>query len=265
MGFRTVTDLAIGQAGAEDACKNREFYLGEGVTLEQTSDHIHLAFDQPWRVLSSAVLNGGFCQVNHFLNMRVPKCCPIALEDPAKTLARYCCDRGWGEPAVGMMTAASMKSLRVVHEEIAGESLAVLVTTGLDNARRAGDPAEFSALASVPNKVGTINMAVLSSAYLTDAAMVEMVAVVTEAKAAALQELNVRSPLSGKLATGTGTDSIALFSNTKISEESGQNGQLVKFAGKHTLMGERVAQMVIRAVRSSISYPSTGNQRETSC
>ena len=245
--------------------KGEGYFVAEGVTLEQTPDHIHLEFEKPHRVLSSAVLNGGFYQANHFLNMLVPPSysqhCPLALEDPTVTLERYCHEKGWPGAAIGMMTAASMKSLRVVHdvlpgaelagEALVGESLAVVVTTGLENARRAGDVAEFKALTSTPNKVGTINMAIVTSAYLTTAAMVETVAVATEAKAAVLQELNIISPVSGGVATGTGTDAIAIFSG---NDE--KNRQPVKFTGKHTLFGERVAQLVIKALRSSINWPS---------
>lgn len=249
--------------------KEEGYFIAEGVTLEQTPDHIHLGFEKPQRVLSSAVLNGGFYQANHFLNMRVPKHCPLtlegaALEDPAVTLERYCDEKGWSGAAIGMMTAASMNSLRVEHdflpgEQLAEQSLAVVVTTGLDNARRAGDTAEFTALTSIPNKVGTINIAIVTSAYLTTAAMVEAVTVATEAKAALLQELGVLSPVSREVATGTGTDAIAVFSGT--DEKSSQK---VRFTGKHTLFGERVAQLVIKALRSSINYPSKSRKAEAS-
>jgi adenosylcobinamide hydrolase len=266
VGFKSVTDLVEEKAKAEAAFGN-EFYVGEGVSLEHTPDHIHLEFETQRRVLSSAVLNGGFRQANHFLNMKVPKLCPIALEDPEKTLECYCRDRGWNEPAVGMMTAASMKSLRVVREALASESsvvesLAVIVTTGLDNARWAGDPADFSALASVPNKIGTINMAIVTSAQLTEAAMVEMITVATEAKVTALQTLEILSPVSGQLATGTGTDAIAIVSG-EVGRE--RDRQPVRFVGKHTLMGERVAQMVIKALHSSINYSSKDHHLEPSC
>lgn len=245
--------------------QNGHCFIGEGVTLEQAPDHIHLEFEQPRRVLSSAVLNGGFSHARHFLNMKVSKQCPFALEDPAITLECYCQDRRWRGAAVGMMTAASMKSLRVVHDELAGESLAVVVTSGLDNARRAGDAAEFTALSSVPMKVGTINMAIVTSADLTDAAMVEMVTVATEAKTVALQELGIQSPVSGKLATGTGTDAIAVFSG-----DSAKLADPVRFVGKHTLIGERLAQMVIAALHSSINdlskaHPPKNRQSESSC
>lgn len=232
-----------------------DHFVGDGVMLEQTPDHVHLAFDRPRRVLSSAVLNGGFSHVSHFLNMKVSTECPLAVEDPAITLSRYCRDRGWQGDAIGMMTAASMKSFRAAYDRVGGESLAVVVTTGLGNARRAGDSAEGVELSSIPHQAGTINMAILTSAPLTDAAMVEMVSVVTEAKAAALQEQGVKSPVSGKLATGTGTDAVAIFSG-----DSGTLPEPIRFTGKHTLIGERTAKMVIETLHASINYLSVGAQ-----
>jgi len=265
MSPKTEVGIIAGQLIKGEPEKDEGYFIAEGVTLEQTPDHIHLEFEKPHRVLSSAVLNGGFYQANHFLNMRVPprdsQHCPLELEDPAVTLKRYCHQKGWSGAAIGMMTAASMKSLRVVHdvlpgEALVGESLAVVVTTGLENARRAGDVAEFKALTSIPNKVGTINMAIVTSAYLTTAAMVEAVTVATEAKAVVLQELNIISPVSGGVATGTGTDAIAIFSG---NDE--KNRQPVKFTGKHTLFGERLAQLVIKALRSSINWPSNSRKK----
>jgi adenosylcobinamide amidohydrolase len=233
------------------------YFIGDGVMLEQTPNHVHLAFEQPQRVLSSAVLNGGFAQASHFVNMKVSTECPLDLEDPVITLRRYCRERGWQGEAIGMMTAASMKSFRATYDCVGGESLAVVVTTGLGNARRAGDASGCADLTSLPRKAGTINMAIVTSAVLTDAAMVEMVSVITEAKAAILQELGIKSPVSGKLATGTGTDAVAIFSGDSESQH-----ERVRFTGKHTLIGERTAQMVIATLHDSINYLSAGQPAE---
>ena len=43
---------------------------------------------------------------------------------------------------------------------------------------------------------------------------------------------------------GTGTDAIAVF--------SGHGRQRARFAGKHTVLGERLAILVMRAIRSSV-------------
>lgn len=218
--------------------------LMPGVCLLYTADLVHVRFERPHRTLSSAVLNGGFRHASDFLNVRVATHTAGPLEDPALTLQQLSDKLQCGGVTVGMMTAASLKSLRVESETVCGEALTVLVTTGLHNARRAGDPAEYHSLDVVPAKNGTINLGIVTSAQVADEALVEMIAVATEAKVAVLHELGVTSPVSGLLATGTGTDAIAVF--------SGHGNQCARFAGKHTILGERLAVMVMQAIRSSV-------------
>ena len=150
--------------------------------LHHNHRHVQLNFACPQRVLSSAILNGGLCQASHILNLKVPKTLNTD-EAPAASLRNYAHAQGWQGNVVGMMTAASMKSLRIERANIDGVDIAVLVTTGLDNARRAGDRAEVRELLATPEQVGTINLILICSAHLTDAAMVEAMMVATEAKA----------------------------------------------------------------------------------
>lgn len=240
-----------------------EAAIPPGVALQQSSDHLLLQFDSPRRALSSAVLNGGIQQVGGVLNYRVAKTSEEAFDDPAYTLSQVCDRLHAPSSTVGMMTAASMASLRVIESEVEDERLTVLVTSGLDNARSPGDTAEFRSLARYPKidsedahakhhgQPGTINLIVLCSAQLADEVMVEMVMIATEAKAAMLQKLNVRSPISGEFATGTGTDAIVIV--------SGDNGPPIRYAGKHTLLGERLARSVAEALRSSIEYDAVNS------
>ena len=114
--------------------------LMPGVRLTRTEELVRVEFAQPHRTLSSAVLNGGYCHASDFLILRVAKHSASALEDPALTLQRLGNQLDCVGVTVGMMTAASLASLRVLCETISRGTLAVLVTTGLDNARRAGDP-----------------------------------------------------------------------------------------------------------------------------
>lgn len=40
-------------------------------TLELTDRFFHVGFENPTRMLSSAILNGGFQKVDHFVNLKV--------------------------------------------------------------------------------------------------------------------------------------------------------------------------------------------------
>ncbi len=214
-------------------------------TLEHTRNHVHVAFNTPHRVASSAVLNGGMVQADHLVNMKVPKTSSCT-EAAHLTLANYCKDFGWSGTVVGMMTAASMDSLRIVKQTEQGIDLAVLVTSGLSNPRRAGDYAEYRRMISPGNAVGTINIMVMTSAQLTGAALIEALMTATEAKSAALQEAGIISAVSNRTATGTGTDSVAVA--------CGHGPGVVQYCGKHVLFGELLGNSVIDAVSSSIQW-----------
>ncbi len=237
------------------------YQLGD-LQLQCHRQYIHLEFSSARQVLSSAVLGGGWGQARHWLNKRVGDSQATVEYLPAdKALAAYGSDQGWQGGVVGMMTAASMKSLRLVEGRIDGCALALLLTTGLGNARRAGDPADIIESVDSKNSVdspaeradaipmGTINMALVSSVELTQAAMVEALMIVTEAKAAALQSLSVLSPVSGLTATGTGTDSLVVFNGLPRS-----GVEPIAYCGKHTRLGEWLGKAVIAGITDSVNY-----------
>jgi len=213
--------------------------------LEHTKNHIHIELSIPHQVVSSAVLNGGMVQANHIVNMKVPKDGP-GTESPELTLSKYCADSGWSGTAVGMMTAASMDSFRMIKKSEQGIEIVVLVTSGLSNPRRVGDYAEYRRMASHCKQVGTINIIVITSASLTGSAIIEALLITAEAKSAALQEAGIMSPVSNKLATGTGTDSVAVVSGPGPGD--------VKYCGKHVLFGELLGSSVLDTVSSSIQW-----------
>lgn len=228
--------------------------------LDRSEAHVRLRFAAPMRVISSAVLGGGLIRAAQMVNVRVGERFMQPKEsghcDPAEALLGYCRDRGWigtdpaAEPVVGMMTAASMRSLRIEFVRWEAAGLAVFVTSGLSNALRAGDPAECleSGLDGAGYTPGTINIMLLSNVALAPAAQVECVQMITEAKAAVLRELDVPSVVSGEPATGTGTDAVAVA----CPDRSGTG--MLRYAGKHVPFGEGVARAVMRALRASLQW-----------
>ena len=151
-----------------------------------------------------------------------------------------------------LFTGASMDNLVYVEKEALqtqanGETflsapplkVAVLVTAGVQtNALRAGrDSGNYW-------EPGTINIIILSNRKLSPGAMSNMLITATEAKTAALEDLDVRSSASGLPATGTGTDNIIVL--------SGQ-GMPAQMSGGHTKLGELLTKAVYEATVQAIA------------
>ncbi|MEM2098601.1 MAG: adenosylcobinamide amidohydrolase [Candidatus Bathyarchaeia archaeon] len=80
---------------------------------------------------------------------------------------------------------------------------------------------------------GTINLIILTNARLTNGAMARAIITATEAKTAALQDLNVKSTSSPQLqATGTGTDNVIVV--------SAKNGKPLQITSGHVKIGELI-------------------------
>jgi adenosylcobinamide hydrolase len=215
--------------------------------VELTDQYLHVEFKESVRMISSAILNGGCQNADHFLNTKVDANFNgerTDFESPEITLQGIVDSENWKGNCVGMMTAALMSSFRSIRMERQGVWIEVFVTSGVSNARRAGDVADYQFLNEDCQKLGTINILVLTNAQLSEACMVECVMMVAEAKAACLQDLKVLSPVSGLVATGTGTDSTAIACG---------KGSLVQYCGKHVLFGEMLAKATYQAIHESLS------------
>jgi adenosylcobinamide amidohydrolase len=224
--------------------------LPDNSRLDHTPDHVHIGFPAPRPVVSSAVLNGGAVSANHILNLRVAKHLPSesgrSLPSPSVTLQQYCDERNWKGTTVGMMTAASMNSFRIARGHVKHIEVIAMATSGLSNPLRAGDPAECRHLIDHGVSFGTINIIILTTAFLAPAAMVESLMIATEAKTCVFQSFGIKSRVSNDLATGTGTDAIVCAcSNSSDS---------IQYCGKHLIFGEVLARLVIEALTPAIKW-----------
>jgi adenosylcobinamide hydrolase len=205
------------------------------VTVRDRTLVIHLP--ELYRVLSWAPLNGGFCQAHSILNHQV-RIDDYPTEEPALFLSKLACRLGAVEPTVGLMTGVLMDRLARHTLCAQGFLFECFATVGVSNALTVGDPAAYE------EKPGTINIIVLINHPLTDAALVEAVGMATEAKSRALFEANVKSTVSEKIATGTGTDCIVVAC---------PNGTpLLRYCGKHTLLGELLGRVTYEAVMKGL-------------
>ncbi|BBO67624.1 hypothetical protein DSCA_15540 [Desulfosarcina alkanivorans] len=139
-----------------------------------------------------------------------------------------------------LFTGADMDNLSIQRRKFKQMSVYALVTAGVrSNAVRM---AEDIGMYYEP---GTINMIVLANMQLTPRAMNRAIISATEAKTAALQDLDIRSsytPMDNP-ATGTGTDNIIVVQGA---------GPRIDKAGGHSRMGELIAKAVYAGVQEAI-------------
>lgn len=215
--------------------------------VEQTKNHIRISLKELYRYLCSAPLGGGMGFANNFINIYVDSTSCTKnknLLEPDVFIMRYCKKIGIEKNVVGMMTAARMETFSLIREQRDDIWVDAGVTVGLTNACRAGEDASWPYFEATLYTLGTINIILLTNASLSEMAMVEAVALVAEAKASVLTDLNVKSRSSDVVATGTGTDAVAVYSSI--------TGKEIRYCGKHVLIGEMIAKAVIRALSQSL-------------
>jgi adenosylcobinamide amidohydrolase len=149
------------------------------------------------------------------------------------------------EDSAFLTTAVTMEHLAVCEKTYEEFKICCLATAGVrNNALRMGtDKADWVERNGLyENTLGTINVILLSNVNLTDGAMARAVITATEAKTAALQDLDIRSTITPKnQATGTGTDDVIIVSGPKI-------GEPIQCTKGHTKMGELIAVSTKNAV-----------------
>jgi ABC-type Fe3+-hydroxamate transport system substrate-binding protein/adenosylcobinamide amidohydrolase len=142
--------------------------------------------------------------------------------------------------AAFLFTGANMDNLaleKATHKDL---TVHALVTAGVrSNAvRMSRDQGKFY-------EPGTINILLLPNARLSPRAMTRAIISATEAKTAALADMDIRSSYLGRQyqATGTGTDNIIVAAGT---------GTPISNCGGHSKMGELVARAVYQGVKGAI-------------
>jgi adenosylcobinamide amidohydrolase len=93
--------------------------------------------------------------------------------------------------------------------------------------------------------VGTINLLCRVSIGLTEEALLEASAIAAEGRTAAVLAAGLLSPLTGRPATGTGTDCIVVAAPETTRPD--------RFAGKHTACGSAIGASVFGAVSRGVA------------
>ncbi len=149
------------------------------------------------------------------------------------------------ERASFLFTGADMDNLAVRQVEFKELKVTALVTAGVESnaVRMSRDRGDYY-------EPGTINIILLTNRSLSPRAMTRAVIDATEAKTAALWDMDIRSSFTSRVnpATGTGTDNIIVVQGT---------GGPLDNAGGHTKLGELIASAVYEGVQEAI-YKQNG-------
>jgi adenosylcobinamide amidohydrolase len=147
-----------------------------------------------------------------------------------------------------LSTGANMNNLAVCEKSYQDRVVCCLATGGVGNALRSGvDAANWiEQNGAYAKALGTINIILLTNVTLTDGGLARTIITATEAKTAALQDMDARSSVSPEnLATGTGTDNMIVVSGIDPALK-------VRATGGHTKLGELIGATTKIAVDKTI-------------
>jgi adenosylcobinamide hydrolase len=180
-------------------------------------------FAEPMLSISSAPLGGGIQSIEWIMNAGVSL--DYSRTDPAEHLREIAEDRGLPGSGVGMLTAAAVEKWVWNNDEQVGVSVTVGLSFPTWAAAADGVVSDFTP--------GTINIVVVVPVRLGEAALVNAVISVTEAKTQALLERGVPG-------TGTASDAVVVVCSAA--------GPAEQFGGPRSLWGSRIARGVYAAV-----------------
>lgn len=149
--------------------------------------------------------------------------------------------------SAGMTTAVPMDDTVIEQKESHGLFVAAIVTGGIE--KNAGYPGDAASYREENDGFvifgGTINTMVLIGADLPDGILCRAAVTAAEAKAAAIHELRLPSAVSPEIATGSGTDGLAMVSDPASPLKRTD-------AGKHSLLGQLIGEVVRSATKKAL-------------
>jgi adenosylcobinamide amidohydrolase len=196
--------------------------------------------------ISSAIYNGGFKKTKALLNVQATN----DLTDqqlhanPQKFIADSAKKLGISDNFVGMVTAAAVDKFAWASEKD-GDLTVTVAATAVDVDGNTCSHAETAGESiTVEEMLGTINIMVVIDGNPTESCLVSTVLTTTEAKTAAMWELDIRSRYSGEVATGTITDAIIVAKTNR--------GAPIVYGGPASKLGQLVGYCTRKAVKESI-------------
>jgi adenosylcobinamide amidohydrolase len=208
----------------------------DGVRAEIKDNCLLVHSEKPLKVLTSNHRSQGYDKYSWIINKQVPLDSDHSKLD--QLLEKNINKMGLPKHTLGFVTAAKVENAVIISERQQNLTVSAAVTAGVHAAATAGDKATEKL---TPHTVNTI---VIIDSNLSVSGMVSAVITATEAKTVVFRELNIKSFISGEIATGTASDAIAVAC-TGI-------GKQIAFAGTGSKLGELIGRTVRQATKTCL-------------
>ncbi len=223
--------------------------VGKSIRLIFEENILAVLSDSSLTVVSSAFYNGGIKKTKVIINAQVPEQYndEHLHQDPERFIQKCFHSLKLGDSAddfVGMITFAVVGAFSLVSMRQGDLAVSVVATGGCTHGESAGEKIDAQPA------TGTINLIIVIDGNPTETCMVSSVITITEAKSAALQELDVRSLYSGNQATGTPTDAV-------VVAKTGRGSEIV-YSGPASPLGQLIACCTKQAVKEAIAKAPIG-------
>jgi adenosylcobinamide amidohydrolase len=222
--------------------------VGKGINLILKDNVLAVISEKPLSTVSSAFYNGGgLKETKAILNVEVTKSCSDQYlhENPDAYILNSSKTFGLKESFIGMVTAAAVRNFSLVSKEDDELAISVIVTAA-DNE---GNTCNFAESAgekiNIETSEGTINIIIVIDGNPTESCLEGLMITATEAKMAAMRELDIRSRFSGDEATGTVTDAVVVAKTSR--------GVSIAYGGPASKLGQLVGNCTRKAVKEAIT------------
>ena len=249
--------------------------LPTGDSVSRYEKAIVVNFTGRRKVLSTSLYNGGYHEdykyvFNYDSKQETSGTGCMSLKNYLKRLHDLTIRLGFKpDEGTGMGTAAYMENVAIIEKSYEDLTVTAIVTGGIEvNGGRVGDPAAYhrankkdetvteddvnfkvteSTSKNDPkaDPLGTINIILYIDGDLAAPLLARSLVTCTEAKTAALQELQAGSHYSMGIATGSGTDQTIVVANS-------ESPYYYDGAGKHSKLGELIGKAVKKAVKLAL-------------
>jgi iron complex transport system substrate-binding protein len=198
-----------------------------------------IEFKKPQKIIST--LEGPRNDITTIGNYYSPPPCWGIIHSGIEPIKKRFCNAAKLNPEKTSLlyTGADTRNTSIQFEEFKEMKVYALVTAGVSSnaIRTSKDTGTYY-------EPGTINIILMTNMKLSSQAMTRAIITATEAKTAAMQDLDIRSSYQPQLqATGTGTDNIIVVQG---------EGKNITYTGGHTKMGELIAKTVYKGVKEAV-------------